>query len=115
MPVKYFIDRTARLVTTVFYGAFTDSDVWLLIDQLRKDPEYDPDFDELIDCTEVTENLVSAGTLSAVRSSSKPRRAVVASSAKNYGIARMFQALQTNQKIEVFRTLEEAKEWLGQR
>src|ERR1700743_1375558 len=112
MPVQYFIDCKARLVTTVFFGIFTDSDVWHLIDQLRKDPEYDPDFDELIDCTGVTENLVSAGTLSAVRSSPKPKRAVVAPSPKNYGIARMFQALQVNQQIEVFKTLEEAREWL---
>lgn len=113
MPVKYSIDRKARLVTTVFFGIFTDSDVWHLIDQLRADPDYDPDFDELIDCTGVTENFVSAATLSAVRSSPKPRRAVVAPSPKNYGIARMFQAMQVNQQIEVFRTLEEAKEWLG--
>jgi hypothetical protein len=113
MPVQYFIDRKARLVTTVFSGIFTDSDIWHLIDLLRKDPEYDPDFDELIDCRAVVENRVSAATLSAVRSSPKPRRAVVASSDKNYGIGRMFQALQTNQQIEVFRTLEEARKWLG--
>jgi hypothetical protein len=113
MPFTYTIDRESRIVYSLFSGIFTDTDVWQLIDRLRKDPEYDPDFDELIDCSAVTENRVTAGTLGAVESSSKPRRAVVAPSNANYGVSRMFQTLQSKQKIEVFRTLAQAEEWLG--
>ncbi|HWF04412.1 MAG TPA: hypothetical protein VHA06_12030 [Candidatus Angelobacter sp.] len=98
---------------SLFSGIFTDADVWQLIDALKKNPEYDPDFDELIDCSAVTENRVTAATLGSVQSSSKPRRAVVAPSNANYGVSRIFQALQSKQKIEVFRTLADAEEWLG--
>jgi hypothetical protein len=113
MAVTYSIDRESRVVFTVFSGIFTDADVWQLIDQLRKDPAYDPEFNELIDCSAVTENRVSTTTLGAVESSPIPRRAVVAPSDANYGMSRIFQVLQPNQKIEIFRTVAEAKEWLG--
>jgi hypothetical protein len=113
MPVTYTIDRESRVVYSLFSGIFTDADVWQLINELRKDPDYDQDFDELIDCSAVRENRVSAATLGSVQSSSKPRRAVVAPSNANYGVSRMFQTLQSKQKIEVFRTLAEAEQWLG--
>jgi hypothetical protein len=113
MPVTYTIDRESRVVYSLFSGVFTDADVWQLIDALRKNPEYDPDFDELIDCSAVTENRVTAATLGSVQSSSIPRRAVVAPSNANYGVSRIFQALQSKQKIEVFRTLADAEQWLG--
>jgi hypothetical protein len=112
MPVTYSIDRESRVVITLFSGIFTDADVWHLIDQLRKDPAYDRDFNEIIDCSAVTENRVTAATLGAVQSSSKPRRAVVAPSNANYGVSRIFQTLQSKQKIEVFRTRAEAEQWL---
>jgi hypothetical protein len=113
MAVTYSIDRESKVVFTGFSGIFTDADVWQLIDQLRKDPAYDPEFNELIDCSAVTENRVTAAALGAVESSPVPRRAVVAPSDANYGVSRIFQSLQPDQKIEIFRTLDEAKKWLG--
>jgi hypothetical protein len=113
MAVTYSIDHELRVVFTVFSGVFTDADVWQLIDQLRKDPAYDPEFNELIDCSAVTENRVSTSTLGALESSPVPLRAVVAPSDANYGVSRIFQAVQPNQKIEIFRTIAEARKWLG--
>jgi hypothetical protein len=113
MAVTYSIDRELRVVFTVFSGIFTDGDVWQLVNQLRKDPAYDPEFNELIDCSAVTENRVSTATLGALESSPIPQRAVVAPSDANYGVSRIFQAVQPNQKIEIFRTVAEAREWLG--
>lgn len=113
MAVRYSIDHKSRLLTTIFSGTFTDSDIWQLIEMLRNDPKYDPDFNELIDCSAVTANRVTATALSAVQSAPMPRRAVVAPQGANFGVARMFQILQPNQNIEIFRTHEEALEWLG--
>lgn|GEM_PF-636591 len=114
MPFSYSIDRKARVVATVFSGKLTDSDVGELIEQLRKDPAYDPNFDELIDCSAVTENQVSQKTLGSEQPFSiSARRAVVAPSNVNYGVSRMFQTLQANPHIEVFRTIEQARAWLG--
>ena len=113
MAVSYSIDCETRVVFTVFSGIFTDADVWSLVDQLRHDPAYDPEFNELIDCTAVTENRVSVATLGALNSSPVPRRAVVAPSDVNYGVSRIFQAVQPSQKIEIFRTMAEARKWLG--
>lgn len=113
MAVTYSIDRELRVVFTIFSGIFTDGDVWQLVNQLRKDPAYDPEFNELIDCSAVTENRVSTATLGALESSPIPQRAVVAPSDANYGVSRIFQAVQPNQKIEIFRTAAEAREWLG--
>lgn len=114
MPFSYSIDRKARVVTTTLSGTFTDHDVAQLIDQLKQDPDYDPNFSELIDCTAVKENLVTQKTLSSEQPfSPDARRAVVAPSNLNYGVSRMFQTLQANPQIEIFRTLDEARVWLG--
>lgn len=114
MPFSYSIDRKTRVVTTTFSGTLTDHDVENLIDQLKRDPDYDPSFDELIDCTAVNENKVTQKTLSSEQPfSHNARRAVVAPSSLNYGVSRMFQTLQGNPQIEIFRTLDAARMWLG--
>jgi hypothetical protein len=114
MPFSYFIDRKIRLVTTTLSGTLTDRDIKHLMDQLRQDSTYDPNFNELIDCSAVRENQVTPQMLSSEQPySHDARRAVVAPSNLNYGVSRMFQTLQANPQIEVFRTLEEARAWLG--
>jgi hypothetical protein len=54
MPFFYKIDKERKLVMSTAAGEFTKADVLLLQDQLRGDPDFDPNFALLSDLTHVT-------------------------------------------------------------
>ena len=53
MPAEYTIDKARRMVFSKAYGIINDQEVYAHQDKLRDDPDFDPDFWQLIDSTNV--------------------------------------------------------------
>ena len=121
MPYFYKIDREHRLVITIGAGVLTKAEVLGLQDRLLADSEFDPSFAQLINLTEVTgvEGATAPGMQEVTERSLfslKSRRAVIAKSDLVYGLSRMFQMsreLKGEQGLQVFRSLEEALDWIA--
>lgn len=119
MPVAYSIDQSQRLVLSRLSGAVTESEVHEHNRKLRSDPDFIPNYRQLVDCTGLTEILVGTPTINAVSQDQYfapgTRRAFIATSDVAFGLARMFalRAEGSGQTIEVFRDRRAAEEWLG--
>ena len=118
MPLKYEIDKQRGIVFTCASGGFTDTDA--LADQMRlkADPDFDPEYRQLLDFSDVnTFELTPAGVRSLA--SGDPwgegaRRAFVAPNDLAFGMLRMHQCYveDRHQEIIVVRTMSEAINWL---
>jgi len=119
MPVSYTIDQNQRLVFSCLSGAVTEPEVHEHNRTLRADPDFNPRYRQLVDCTGVTEILLGTPTINAVSQDQffapGTRRAFIAISDLAFGLARMFalRAECSGQTIEVFRERRAAEEWLG--
>jgi hypothetical protein len=105
--------------TTWIWGAATDDEILNHGQRLRNDPQFCPDFRQLVDMSELTEMRVASGL---VRDASRNqffspgvRRALVASSEAAFGMARMYAIASEieGQTIEVFRDMNSADAWLN--
>jgi hypothetical protein len=120
MPASYTIDTKRKLVVTRIWGAATEDEIFDHGQRLRNDPEFRPDFRQLVDMSELTEILVGSGLIrNASRSqffSPGVRRALVANSEAAFGMARMYAIAseETGQTIQVFRDMAAAEAWLNQ-
>jgi hypothetical protein len=119
MPMVSEIDVDRRLVRTRVVGAVTVAEVEEHNRNLGLDPKFNPEFEQLVDLSEMTSILYD---FASVRKSAKEhvfspgvRRALVATSDATYGMSRMFalQSESEGQRIEVFRQMKEAEAWLG--
>ena len=122
MPYCYRIDRGRRLVISTASGRLTLSDVIAHRDQLRNDPEFDPDFDRLIDTSDVTLADLSHDEIKLIGSpphlffSLQSRTALIAPRAHVFGLARMLGVYLEASKptqFQVFRDLTSALNWLN--
>jgi hypothetical protein len=119
MPARYRIDPERRMILSTGTGVMTDEDLRDHQRRLRSDPAFDRSFDQLWDLQEVTLVEVTSATLRELAQARSfdpgTKRAVVAPEDVVYGMARMFQTLhdEAPEELNVFRTLEEAKDWLG--
>jgi hypothetical protein len=120
MPVSYSIDTERKLVVTRITGAPTADEIFDHNERLSSDPEFSPDFRQLVDMTGLTEIRVGSGVIKDTSRdhffSPGARRAFVAPSDCAFGLARMFatHSEAAGQTIEVFRELDGAEEWLDQ-
>lgn len=119
MADYYEIDKERRLVTSVASGVIALRDVWAHHERLLKDPDFDPNFVQLIDVTQITKLEMSTEDIRRVAGSNvfatNPRMAIVASSQVLYGLSRMFQILREmdgQEGIRVFRERDEALAWV---
>ncbi|MGH0037230.1 MAG: STAS/SEC14 domain-containing protein [Myxococcota bacterium] len=113
-------DRDRGLVEVVIEGEITAEGLLEWTEQLRGDPDFSAEVDQLVDLRRATG--VSMET-SEVRSFAqgqplfKPaaRRAVVVGSEFDFGMARMFQVMRGDEagEIRVFRDIDEARRWLA--
>jgi hypothetical protein len=119
LPASYTIDTDRKLVVTRIWGAPTEDDIYDHGQRLRNDPQFRPDFRQLVDMSELTEIRVGSGV---IRDASRNqffapgvKRAVVANSDASFGMARMYAIASENQgqTIEVFRDINAARAWLG--
>jgi hypothetical protein len=107
-----------RLVHTWTNGGLSDADMSAHRTHLLADPDFRPDFDQLIECLGALPSAISQEGVSAAVThsvfSKKSRRAIVAVQNASFGVARMFALMQPpGIKVEVFREIAPALRWLG--
>jgi len=119
MKVKHSIDKQRRLVLTTAEGCVTFDDVTEHQDRLLADPDFDLNFDQLIDMTNVTTLDVSADGARMIAHrrifSPKSRRAIVATKPHIFGMGRMMEIYHedvVHTETEVFYSMDEALQWL---
>jgi hypothetical protein len=119
MTASYRIDKQNQLVVIQAEGVLTRNNFEEVRRQLMSDPDFDPQFSLLADCSAVTHVDLTAGEVRALADMSPfdltARRAIVAKKDVVYGLARMFEivrSLRGDQHIHVFRNCNEALAWL---
>ena len=119
MPAFYKIDRENRLVMTTASGVFTLADILAHEEKLRLDPDFDPSFSQLLDASHITKLEITSEHIRVLAQDSlfspNSRRALLVSNDAAFGLARMFEMLRESAGdtgIEVFRSLDEALEWV---
>jgi hypothetical protein len=119
MPVFYKIDKERKLVISTGSGVFTMADALAHQEKLRKDPDFDPSFSQLLDFTHVTKLELDAKDVRRLAQtfvfSDDSRRAILVSGDVAFGLARMFEMLRDTfgeKGIRVFRNLDDALDWV---
>ena len=121
MPLQYSIDRERRIVLTSGSGSVSLPEVITHMDQLRNDPDFDPEMSQYADLSQITHSDVGYDSLTSLLRgnhgdpfSSKARRALFAPSTLIFGLCRMYKMLlPESENFGVFRTEKEAREWLN--
>lgn len=119
MPVEYTIDKSRRMVFSKAYGILTDQDIISHQEMLRDDPDFDPGFSQLVDCTGVTkaDDISTDAIYELARRhlfGAESQRAFVAPTKLMYGLSRMLQILTENypDELVVFKDLAGASKYL---
>ena len=122
MPWGYVIDKERRLVRSACWGYVIFADAKAHQDQLSKDPDFVPDFNQLLDLTGVTTLEISTEEAKTIARgtlffSPPSRRAWVASDPLVFGMARLVEAYRemagAREEFRVFYDRAEALKWLG--
>lgn len=120
MAVSYRIDSDKRLVITTLTDTLSFAECSRHHGQLAADPDFQPDFSELMDGSGLTwVELNSTAIFDLSRTypfGPRSRRAInCGESLKHFGLARMFQTLARGKHgdIQVFRSAEESVRWLS--
>lgn len=119
MPFFYQIDKRQRLIHFRVEGTVVSRNLVAHQREVRDDPDFDPTFSVLADFTAVT-NVEANNEAVHDLASSDPmnrdcRRALVVDNDVVYGLARMYQMLLdlSEDNCRIFRSMGEAREWLG--
>lgn len=121
MPASYYISSEFKVVFCRAWGTLTDSDLIELQGQIRDDPDFLPDMNQLFDFSGIEgEELTSDGirTLADRKlfgTGAKRAFSVQPGSMAMFGMARMFQILTDDHPDELrvqFNDLENARSWL---
>jgi hypothetical protein len=98
---------------------FSRADAAGHMEKLLKDPDFDPSYSQIADFTQVTKIDLPAQDVHELAQksifSAQSRRAFIAPNDVAYELGRMFGMLRENQRemgIRVFRTLEDALDWV---
>jgi hypothetical protein len=119
MPCSYTILPESRFVYTRGWGVVTDAMILAQARALGSDPRFQPSFAHFYDLREAEIAFTSEGVREVALASpfgAGARRAFVSGSSDSlFGMVRMYEILRepSPDKIEVFRTVEEALRWLG--
>jgi hypothetical protein len=108
------------MVFSKAYGNLTDQEVFAHQDKLRNDPDFDPAYSQLVDCTDVTEIGGLTNEALYVLAERDPftlgsRRAFVAPHNPEYNVFRIHKILTTVHQdvVVVFKDMAEAREFLN--
>jgi hypothetical protein len=119
MPAFHKIDKERKLVLSTGSGFVTKEEVFTHQDQILKDPEFDPSFSELADFAQLTDTDIGIADLRTISQrdvfSIHSRRAIIVSGNVAFGFAKIFEVyrqLAGAGRIRVFRTLDEAWDWI---
>jgi hypothetical protein len=99
-------------------GRLTVADAERYATDLRNNPAFDPTFSELADLSEVDDPQIEYSSAARFARYTDPfshesKRAVVATKPAVYEIARRYQLIRNDENIVLFKTIEDAKSWLG--
>lgn len=117
MPAVTFVDSSHRMVVTICSGVLTLADLKATFAEIRGNPEFRPNFEQLIDLSKVSKCPLYSKDLYQLKQaydpfSNKGKRAVVAPHGVLFGIGRMYQQILSSPQFEVFHSLVEAATWL---
>lgn len=125
MPVSYTYDEKENFVYTKASGVLTDEDLREFAKAMVADPRIKPGLRELVDLRAVDSVKLSTDSLGFIihlnlENAEKYRGkmiALVATRELLYGLSKYFEVISHLDnapfRLEVFRTISEAKEWLG--
>lgn len=119
MAIKYKVLPDQKIIITQAQAGVSIDEMRSHMSTVSSHPDIHPDFSHLFDLREAkninfnTNEVKQLAEFSYFDDSSK--RAIVASSDLYYGMARMYEIFKesSSANIRVFRTYEEAKEWIG--
>lgn len=119
MSASYKIDKERKLVLSSGTGVLTKEDILGHMDRLSKDPDFDPNFSQVSDFTQITVLEIGPEDVRQLAQrnvfSPRSRRAFVVKDDLQFGLARMFEIhrdLSGETGIRVFRTFDEAMDWI---
>jgi hypothetical protein len=119
MPAYFKIDKEHRLVMSTISGVLTLADALAHQENLRKHPDFDPSFSQLMDGTQLTRVELKREEVQRLARDSifspDSRRAFVTDSDAAFGMARMFETLRDamgERGIRVFRNLDDGLDWV---
>jgi hypothetical protein len=120
MPVILKIDLRRRIVYSSFYGRVTDDELLKHRSAIASDPQFNPEFSEIVDLTAVTEVAVTEkalATMAGTESLYSPSglHIVVAPSRKTGKLAKDFKTLAqySRPNLHIVRTRAEAYKLLS--
>jgi hypothetical protein len=118
MAADFIIDEQHRAVFTYGSGVLTYSDCSGHMDRLLSDPRFEPDFNQIIDFSDITDLQLTVDQIHQLSRrpifGAKSRRAYVVATDLHYGLSRMFAALRESEGepgIIAFRDLSAAVVW----
>jgi hypothetical protein len=118
MPAQFVINGDYRVVFSRGAGVLTYDDITGHMDRLSSDPRFNPDFNQIIDYTDVTELALTVQHVKHLAKrnnfSAKSRRAYVVTVDLHFGLSRMFASLREAEGepgIIVFREMPPAIIW----
>jgi len=115
---SFSIDATARLSSVKFSGHLTLHDLRTYIMALRQNPDFQPQFSELVDLTEVRSTELDTAKSALLSEATDPfsresKRAFVVHNERIDHVVRIYQRLRDESpSIKLFRSMEEARRWL---
>ena len=119
MPTFFKIYKERRLVMSIVSGVVTLADALAHRENLRKHPDFDPSFSQLVDLSNVARIEFSREDVEKFAQdtifSLNSRRAAVATADVAYGLARTFEMLRESkgeEGLRIFRNLDEALDWV---
>ena len=116
MPATYSIDPRKRVVFTVFSGSVEELDIRDMAMRLEGDPDFKPDFSELVNLSAVTDFRLTAEDLQGISNcdpfSNQAQRAFVCPEDLLFGICRMYECIKGGTHMATFRSMSDARKWL---
>lgn len=121
MPCRYLIDGQRGLVISTAWDRVTSADVDAHQEKLARDPDFNPDFRQLVDATAVTHldiSLDEARTIFGRKTfSSSSRCAFLGRGLMVLGMGRLIEAqaamTEGRETVRVFSDRNKALHWLG--
>src|SRR5215472_3186302 len=120
MPFSYVVYPQLRLVISTGSGRVTWNEIKSRQDQTKTDPDFNPEFNQIVDLSGVTSFDMTSAQSGALAQrmifSSSSKRAFVAPAPTAFGMARMWETFtemsEHPSQIRVFKDLASALKWL---
>jgi len=115
---QFVIDPERRLVTVEFGKKLTAEDIARYAERLKIHPEFQPEFSEIANLTEVEEIDLQAEDFLKLADkidpfSPKAKRAFVVQTTTQRHAARMHKLLRSEKNFEIFESVEDAEKWVS--